>query len=117
MSGAVRASRRRSDETALKQRVEHVRDIVDELRDRAEMAFHERPYLLPIATGALGLGIGLLIGSKLSRIILVAAAGAMMNDEVRGQLVRASRQVLRSIEAGSPSEDLEDVEDVEDVPT
>lgn len=82
---------------ALKERVEHARDLVEDLRDRAEMAFHERPYLLPVATGVLGLGIGILIGSRLSRLIMLAAAGALFSDTVRSQIARASRQFLQEL--------------------
>jgi hypothetical protein len=97
-------------EMALQERVDRVRDLVDDIRDRAEIVFHERPYLLPVATGALGLGIGVLIGSKLSRLLLFAAAGAMLSDQLRGQLVHVSRKLLKDL-----SENLEDIEDAEDI--
>ena len=84
-------------EVALKERVEHARDIVEDLRDRAEMAFHERPYLLPVATGALGLGVGVLIGSKLSRILLLTAAGALLSETFRDQLARISRDLIHDL--------------------
>lgn len=96
-------------ETALKERVEQARDLVEDLRDRAEMAFHERPYLLPVATGALGLGIGVLIGSKLSRIILFTAAGALLSETVRGQVAKISRDFIKDLGAdGGESEDVEE---------
>lgn len=82
---------------ALKERIEHARDLVEDLRDRAEMAFHERPYLLPVATGVLGLGIGILIGSKLSRLIMLTAAGALLSETVRKELARVSRQFLQEL--------------------
>lgn len=97
-------------ETALKERVEHARDIVEDLRDRAEMAFHERPYLLPVATGALGLGVGVLIGSKLSRILLLTAAGALLSEGFRDQLARMSRELIDKLGAGE-TEDIEDIEE------
>jgi hypothetical protein len=105
-------------EMALQERVEHVRDLVEDLRDRAEIAFHERPYLLPVATGALGLGVGVLIGSKLSRILLLTAAGAMLSDQFRAELIRASRRVLDEIRSTTDDENLgrgfeEDIADVE----
>lgn len=100
-------------ETALRERVEQARDLVDDLRDRAEMAFHERPYLLPVATGALGLGVGVLIGSKLSRLIFFTAAGALLSDTVRGQVVKISRDLMKDLgdklDAGEgEGEDVED---------
>jgi ElaB/YqjD/DUF883 family membrane-anchored ribosome-binding protein len=82
---------------ALKERIEHARDLVEDLRDRAEMAFHERPYLLPVATGVLGLGLGILIGSKLSRLIMLTAAGALLSETVRKELARVSRQFLQEL--------------------
>lgn len=84
-------------EVALRERVEQARDLVEDLRDRAEMAFHERPYLLPVATGALGLGVGVLIGSKLSRLLLLTAAGALLSDTVRAQVGRMSRDFIRDL--------------------
>ena len=37
---------------SLKDRVEHARDVVENIRDKAELAFRDKPYLLPVATGA-----------------------------------------------------------------
>ena len=84
-------------EVALRERIEHARDIVEDLRDRAEMAFHERPYLLPVATGAVGLGVGILIGSKLSRLIVLTAAGALLSDTVRSQVARVTRDFVKDL--------------------
>lgn len=93
---------------ALEQRIEQARDIIEDLRDRAELAFHERPYLLPVATGALGLGVGVLIGSKLSRMIVIGAAGALLSDTVRTQLARTAKELIASL--GEEDEEEEDVE-------
>ncbi|HVH46470.1 MAG TPA: hypothetical protein VM925_29210 [Labilithrix sp.] len=98
-------------EVALRERVEHARDIVEDLRDRAELAFHERPYLLPVATGALGLGVGVLIGSKLSRLILFTAAGALLSDTVRGQVAKISRDFIKDISDKLESGEEEDSEE------
>src|SRR5882757_7947982 len=83
----------------LRARAEHARDIVEDLRDRAELAFHERPYLLPVATGVVGLGIGVLIGSRVSRILLLTAAGALMSDTIRGQVAKIGREFVRDLGA------------------
>ena len=96
-------------ETALKQRVDQVSDIVEDVRDRVEMAIHERPYLVPAAAGALGLGVGILIGSKLSRMLVLGAAGALLSDTVRTQVLKAGKQILNNL-----SEELDDTEDDEE---
>lgn len=96
----------KGESLALQERVDHVRDIVEDIRDRAELAIHERPYLLPVATGVLGLGVGILVGSKLSRIMLLTAAGALMSDKVREQIARVSRDVIH--ELGSKFDDAEE---------
>ncbi len=105
------------ESVALQQRVDQVRDIVEDIRDRAELAIHERPYLLPVATGVLGLGVGILIGSKLSRIMLLTAAGALMSERVREQIARVSRDVIqelgRDLDDGSGRSDVEDLEDID----
>jgi hypothetical protein len=78
----------------LRDRVEHVRDIVEDVRDRAEIAFREKPYLLPVATGVLGFGVGVLFGSKLARFIVFTAAGAMLSETLGGEIKRLSREFM-----------------------
>jgi len=104
-------------EMALRERVEQARDLVEDLRDRAEMAFHERPYLLPVATGALGLGVGILIGSKLSRLVLLTAAGALLSDTVRTQVAKISRDFIRDLGDRLEAGEGEDVEETEGQPS
>jgi len=99
-------------ETAIKHRVEMVGDVVEDIRDKVEMVLHERPYLLPAAAGALGLGVGVLIGSKLSRMLVLGAAGAMMSDTVRAQAFKMGKEFLHNL-----SESLEDSEDIEEPTT
>jgi ElaB/YqjD/DUF883 family membrane-anchored ribosome-binding protein len=102
-------------EHAITERVDQARDMIEELRDRAEMAFHERPYLLPVATGALGVGVGILIGSKLSRLVFFAAAGALLSEQVRGQVARISKDLIQNLGSKLEQGELEDEGDIEQV--
>jgi hypothetical protein len=84
-------------ETRLLERFENTRDLVEDLRDRAEIVLHERPYLLPVAAGALGLGVGVLIGSRLSRALFFTTVGALLSDTVRGKIAAVSRELIRDL--------------------
>lgn len=72
----------------LRERAEHVRDIVENVREKAEVAFRDKPYLVPVAAGAVGFGIGLLFGSKITRFILLAAVGTVLSDTIGGEVKR-----------------------------
>ena len=72
----------------LREKVEHVRDIVENVRDQAEVAFRDKPYLVPVAAGAVGLGVGLLLGSKLTRFILFTAVGGILSEALGGEIKR-----------------------------
>lgn len=95
-------------EIALQERVAQVSDIVEDVRDRVEMAIHERPYIVPVAAGALGLGVGVLIGSKLTRVIALGVAGALLNDAVRGQLVNMTKDFVKGLSDKLDAEDVEE---------
>jgi len=98
--------------TALQERVSEARDIVEDLRDRAEMAIHERPYIVPVAAGAVGLGVGILIGSKLTRMIALGVAGALLSETVRTQLFAIGQDLIKGV-----SDKLDEGEDVEESTT
>lgn len=82
----------------LKQRVEQVRDIVENVRDRAELAFRDKPYLVPVAAGVLGLGIGVLMGSKITRFILFTAVGSLLSDQLGGEIKRISGGLVQNLQ-------------------
>ena len=93
---------------AIQERVAEARDIVEDLRDRAEMAIHERPYIVPVAAGAVGLGVGILIGSKLTRMIALGVAGALLSDTVRGQLLTIGQGLIKNLSENLEGEDIEE---------
>lgn len=78
----------------LKDRVEQVRDLVENVRDQAEVAFRDRPYLVPVTAGAVGFGLGLLMGSKLTRFIVFTAVGTVVSDALGGQLKKMTGDFL-----------------------
>lgn len=101
-------------ELALRERFEAARDMVEDVRDMAERAFHERPYLLPAATGALGLGVGVLIGSRLARMAMLAGAGALVSSALRTEIGKVGRSVLRDISKQLDASDPSDAADAAD---
>ncbi len=72
----------------LRERVDQVRDIVENVRDKAEVAFRDKPYLVPVAAGAVGFGVGLLFGSKITRYVVLTAVGALMTEAIGGEVKR-----------------------------
>ncbi len=90
--GVGEAAHHISDE--LKDRAARARDIAMNVRDRAEETFRDKPYLLPVAAGALGLGIGLLLGSKLTRFIVFTAVGTLVTETFGGEIRRLSRSLV-----------------------
>ena len=96
-----------SEEAAppLRERVEHVRDIVESVRDKAEVAIRDRPYLVPVAAGAVGLGIGILLGSKLTRFVLFTAVGALLSDALGGEIKRLASDYIGDLQNRLATED------------
>jgi tetrahydromethanopterin S-methyltransferase subunit F len=82
----------------LEQRVDQARDIVDNVRDRAEVAFRDRPYLVPVAAGVLGLGIGVLFGSRITRFIVFTAVGSLLSDQFGGELKRLGSSLVENLQ-------------------
>jgi ElaB/YqjD/DUF883 family membrane-anchored ribosome-binding protein len=82
----------------LRERVEHVRDIVENVRDRAEVAFREKPYLVPLTAGAVGFGIGVLFGSKVTRLIVLTAVGTIISETFGPELRRMAGQIAGELQ-------------------
>jgi hypothetical protein len=89
---------RAGGEASLRHRVDQARDIVENVRDRAEVAFREKPYLVPVAAGAVGLGIGVLLGSKITRFILFTAVGTLLSDALGGEIKRISKDFIEDLQ-------------------
>ena len=83
----------------LRHRVEHARDIVENVRDRAEVLFRDRPYMLPVAAGAVGVGVGMLLGSKITRFILFTAVGTLLSDALGGEIKRISKDFIEDLQS------------------
>jgi len=86
------------DEKGLRQRVDHARDIVENVRDQAEVAFRDRPYLLPVTAGAVGLGVGMLLGSKIMRFVVFTAVGTILSDMLGGEIKRMSKDFFSDLQ-------------------
>lgn len=110
-----KASTTNSDDAgvALRDRVEHVRDIVENVRDRAEVAFREKPYLVPVAAGAVGFGIGVLFGSKITRLLVLTAAGTVLSDVLGGEVKRLAGDFISEFQHRLGEGEGDDAEEVE----
>src|SRR5687768_764424 len=82
----------------LRQRVGQARDMVETVRDKAEVALRDKPYLLPVAAGAVGLGIGVLLGSKITRFILFTAVGTLLSDALGGEIKRIGKDFVADLQ-------------------
>jgi hypothetical protein len=82
----------------LRQRVDHARDVMESVREKAEMAIRDKPYLLPVAAGAVGFGIGVLFGSKLMRFVVLTAGAALLSETVGGEIKRMSRDFMEDLQ-------------------
>jgi hypothetical protein len=87
-----------SEDHSLRHRVGQARDMVENVRDKAEVAFRDRPYMLPVAAGAVGLGLGMLLGSKILRFVLFTAVGTVLSDMVGGEIKKMSKDFIEDLQ-------------------
>lgn len=98
-SKPVKTKRRTHEtETSLRERVEKVRDLAETVREKVEVVSREKPYVLPLAAGAVGVGVGMLLGSKVVRVVALAAVGSMLDEAFGGEIKRISRNVLHEVQ-------------------
>ena len=83
---------------ALRERVDHARDVVENVREKAELAFRDKPYLLPVAAGAVGFGLGMLFGSKVMRFVAFTAGAALLSDTIGGEIKRMSKDFIEDLQ-------------------
>ena len=86
-------------EHGLRQRVDQARDLVENVRDKAEMTFREKPYLLPLAAGAVGVGVGMLLGSKVLRFVAFTAVGTILSEALGGEIKRISKDFIEDLQS------------------
>lgn len=83
----------------VKQRFDSMKHVADDLRERAQDAFREKPYLVPVTAGAVGLGVGLLLGSKITRLVALAAVGAFVKETFAGDIQRITESLGENLRA------------------
>ena len=98
---------------AIRDRMEHVRDVVEDVRERAEVTFREKPYLVPVAAGAVGFGVGLLFGSKITRFLVLTAVGTVMSEVVGGEVKRLAGDFFSEFQNRLTAGETEDSEEIE----
>jgi len=82
----------------IRERVEQARDVVENVREKAQLAFQEKPYLLPVAAAGVGFGVGLLLGSKIMRFVLFSAGAAILSETVGGEIKRMSKDFIEDLQ-------------------
>jgi tetrahydromethanopterin S-methyltransferase subunit F len=85
-------------EPSLRERIGHARHVVENVRDQTKVALRDNPYILPLAAGAMGLAVGVLLGSRLARFLVVSAAGSVIVDAVSDEVRRVAGKFLRDLE-------------------
>jgi hypothetical protein len=85
-------------QAGIRQRVDHARDVVENVREKAELAFRDKPYLLPVAAGAVGFGVGMLFGSKIMRFVLFTAGATLLTETLGGEIKRMSKDFIADLQ-------------------
>lgn len=83
---------------SLEQRFASARDMIEDVRERADVVMREHPYAVPLAAGAVGVGIGVLLSSKITRYVFMTAAGALASEALAPQLKVIGKQVIASVQ-------------------
>ncbi|MCL2777380.1 MAG: hypothetical protein FWD73_05200 [Polyangiaceae bacterium] len=97
--GQARHAHRAADaRVALRNRVDSARDMLENMRDQAEVAFRDRPYLVPVAACAVGVGFGLLMGSRIMRLLVLTTVGAVLSDMFGGEIRRFGRDFVDDLQ-------------------
>ena len=96
----------------VKERLESARDALEDVKEKAEAVFAERPYLVPLTAGAVGFGLGMLFGSRLARFAVVTVVGAVVSDVVGGEAKRLAGAFMKDMQSRlTEGEDEGDVAD------
>lgn len=96
---------------SLQQRFAQARDVIEDVRERAEVVMREHPYAVPLAAGAVGVGVGVLLSSKITRYLALTAAGTLLSEAFAPQLKNIGKHVIASVQ--SKIDELTDGEEVE----
>lgn len=83
---------------SLQQRFAQARDVIEDVRERADVVMREHPYAVPLAAGAVGVGVGVLLSSKITRYVFMTAAGTLLSEAFAPQLKTIGKQVLASMQ-------------------
>jgi hypothetical protein len=82
--------------TARLPKTEQLATLARNIQGDVSKLLRENRALVPVATGALGLGAGVLVGSRLARALLLVGAGVALGEFVRsGGLDKLSELVER----------------------
>jgi hypothetical protein len=85
-------------DAGIRERVDHARDVVETVREKAEVAFREKPYLLPVAAGAVGFGLGMVFGSKIMRFVVFTAGATILTETLGGEIKRMGRDFMEDLQ-------------------